>query len=203
LDNFVQRIIGVVLLSVLSASAMAEGEVRYVSDEIAIVLRDSPRAEGAARSVVTSGARVTVLAVDEASGYARVRTTDNREGWMLQRHLKAEPIARERVQRLEKELATAQAELKKVQDERAKLMQDFQRISGGEPLASREVIEEADKLRAQLKQKDLDVAAMREQYDLERASQKTLLLGGGLVGGGFVLALLLRLLWPKKRWGDF
>lgn len=199
-----QRIVGAFLLAFLAVPALAQGDVRYVSDEIALVLRESPRAEGAARGVVNSGARVTVLEVDAASGYARVRTADNREGWMLQRHLKAEPIARERLQRVEKELAAAQAELKKVQEDRARLMQDFQRISGGEPIASRELIEEAEQLRAQLKQKDQDVAKLREQYDLKRAAQRTLLLGGGLVAGGVVLALLLRLLWPsKRRWGDF
>jgi SH3 domain protein len=199
----VQRIAGTFLLAFWALAAQAQGEVRYVSDEIAIVLRDAPRAEGAARGIVTSGARVTLLEADEASGYARVRTSDNREGWLLQRHLKSEPIARERLQRVEKELAAVQAELKKTQDERAKLMEDFQRISGGEPIASRELIEEADRLRAQLKQKDQDVEQLRAQYDVKRASQRTLLLGGGLVAGGFVLALLLRLLWPKRRWGDF
>jgi SH3 domain protein len=199
----VQRIVATILLALWALSAQAQGDVRYVSDEIAIVLRDAPRAEGASRGIVTSGARVTLLEVDEGSGYARVRTTDNREGWILQRHLKNDPIARERLQRVEKELAAVQAELRKAQDERARLMEDFQRISGGEPIASRELIEEADRLRAQLKQKDQDVEKLRAQYDVKRASQRTLLLGGGLVAGGLVLALLLRLLWPKRRWGDF
>ena len=198
-----QRIIGVLLLAFFGASALAESDVRYVSDEITIVLRDTPRAEGGARGVVSSGNRVTVLGEDAASGYVRVRTADNREGWILQRHLKTEPIARERLQRAEKDLAAAQAELKKLQEEHAKLMQDFARISGGEPIASRELMDEVEKARAQLKQKDADVARLREQYDLERASQRTLLFGGALVAGGFLLALLLRLLWPKKRWGDF
>jgi hypothetical protein len=35
-----------------------------------------------------------------------------------------------------------------------------------------------------------------------RASQRTLLIGGGLVAAGVLLALLLRWLWPKRRWGD-
>jgi len=199
----VQRSVGAFVIAFLALPALAQSEVRYVSDEIAIVLRDAPRADGAGRGVVTSGARVTLLQVDEASGYARVRTGDDREGWLLQRHLKSEPIARERVQRLEKELAAAKDELKKVQDERAKLMADFQRISGGEPIASSELIAETEQLRAQLKARDADVEKLREQYDVKRASQRTLLLGGGLVAGGFVLALLLRLLWPKRRWGDF
>jgi SH3 domain protein len=189
-------------LLLVAAVAQAQDSVRYVSDEIAIVLRDAPRAEGGARGVVNSGARLTLLDATEQSGYVRVRTADGREGWILQRHLKKEPIARERAQRLEKELAAAQADLKKTRDDHARLLQDFSRISGGEPIASRELVEEAEQLRAQLKQKDLDVAALRKQYDAERASQQTLVIGGGLVAGGFLLALILRWLWPKKRWGD-
>lgn len=185
------------------ATPAAAQDTRYVSDEIAIVLRDTPRAEGAARGVVNTGTRVTVLSVDEGSGYARVRTGDGREGWMLQRHLKSEPAARERVQRAEKELAAAQAELKKVKDDHAKLLQDFARISGGEPIASRELVAETEALREQLKRKDAEVAAAEERFGQERARQRTLALGGGLVAAGFVLALLLRWLWPKKRWGDF
>jgi SH3 domain protein len=193
----------VLLLVFASAPLSAQDSLRYVSDEIAIVLRDAPRAEGASRGVVMSGARVSVLGAEEAGGYVRVRTADNREGWMLARYLKREPIARERVRRLEQELAAAQAELKKTQDEHAKLLQDFARITGGQPIASSEVMAEADALRAQLKQKELDVADARKGYDAERASQQTLLLGGLLVAGGFMLALLLRWLWPKRRWGDF
>jgi SH3 domain protein len=204
LDTVLRRVFGAFLLASWAFCAHAQGATRYVTDDITIVLRDTPRADGAARGVVNSGARVTVLSVDEGSGYARVRTADDREGWILQRHLKAEPVARERVQQLQKELAAAQAELKKVQDDRARLMQDFQRISGGEPIASREVIEEADRLREALADKDREVAAMREQYGARRASQRTLLFGGALVAGGALLALLVRLLWPvKKRWGDF
>jgi SH3 domain protein len=197
----VRRISGILLLAILSTLAQAQ-ETRYVSDEIAIVLRDSPRADGAARGVVTSGTRVTVLSPDAPSGYVRVRTADNREGWLLQRHLKSEPIARDRLQRVEKDLSAAQAELKKLKEDHAKMTQDFARISGGEPIASRELMAEAESLRAQLKQKDRDVDRLREQYDLSRAAQRTLLLGGGLVAAGFVLALLMRWLWPKKRWGD-
>jgi SH3 domain protein len=183
-------------------AALADDSQRYVSDEIAIVLRDAPRAEGGSRGVVTSGARVTVVGAEE-NGYVKVRTGDNREGWMLARFLKREPIARDKLQRVEKDLAATQAELKKVQGDHARLLEDFSRISGGQPIASKELMAEVDALRAQLKQKDQDVAAARAEYDAERASQQTLLSGGALVAGGMLLALLLRWLWPKKRWGDF
>lgn len=191
------------LFAALAAQAQAQGEARYVTDQIAIALREAPRADAASRGVVTTGTRVTVLESDEASGYVRVRTADQREGWMLQRHLDREPAARERLQRAEKERAAAQAELQALREENARLLQDFARISGGEPVASRELQQETAQLREQLAQKAREAEALRRQYDLKRATQQTLLIGGGLVVAGFALALLLRLLWPRRRWGDF
>lgn len=196
------RIASVFLLLVVAAAAHAQ-DARYVSDEIAIVLRESPRADGASRGIVTTGTRVALLESDEVSGYVRVRTPDSREGWMLKRYLKREPVARDKLQRVEKELAAAQAEARKLREENARLMDDFARISGGQPIASRELVQEAEQLRAQLARKDQEVAAIREEYGAERASQQTLLLGGALVAGGFLLALLLRWLWPRRRRGDF
>ena len=198
------RILGLLLLLPLATAAFAQSDARYVTDELQIVLRDTPRAEGAPRGVVSSGARLAVVDGEPVDGYVRVRTAENVEGWILERHLKKEPIARERAQRAEKDLAAAQAELKKLKEDHARLMADFQRISGGEPIASRELLQQADELKAQLERKDREVAAMRERYDLARASQRTLVLGGLLVAGGFLLALLLRWLWPRRRWGgDF
>ena len=193
---------GLLLGLVISAGARAQDQVRYVTDELAIALRDGPSGEAATRGVLTSGARVTLLERRESTGYARVRMADGKEAWILERYLTKEPIARVRVERAEKELAAAQAELKKLKDENARLMEDFQRISGGEPLASREVIAEVEKLREQLKANEQQLAAAKARYSVESGRQKTLALGGGLVVIGAVLALLVRLFWPKRRWGD-
>jgi SH3 domain protein len=190
------------LLLAASAAAFAQDKVRYVTDELAIVLRDSPSGDGASRGVITSGTRVQVLESQAASGYARVRAPDGREAWILERYLKAEPVARTRVERAEKDLASAQAELKKLKEDHARLLEDFARISGGEPVASRELMAETEKLREQLAQNEQQVAALKARYSAERARQNTLVLGGGLVVIGGLLTLLLRWLWPKRRWGD-
>jgi len=198
----VRRIAGLLLMVTASAGALAQDQVRYVTDELAITLRETPSGEGASRGVLTSGARVQVLETRPATGYARIRTADGREAWILERYLKAEPVARTRVERAEKDLAAAQAELKKLKDDHARLLEDFARISGGEPVASRELVAETEKLREQLKQNDQQVVALKARYSAESARQTTLLLGGGLVVLGGLLSLLLRWLWPKKRWGD-
>lgn len=197
-----RRIVFLVLLAALAAPASAQDAMRYVGDELVLVLRDVPRADGAARGTVVSGARVQVLE-GETAGYARVRTPDGREGWILARYLQREPIAREKLGRVEKDFSAAQAELKKLKDEHARLLQDFARLSGGEPVASRELVAETEALRAQLAQRGREVAEARAAYDAERARQRTLVIGGGLVAAGVLLSLLLRWLWPRKRWRDF
>lgn len=203
----------------LTLTAAAQQPVRYVSDELAIVLRADAGSEGASLGVLTSGARVEVLGGDTTNGYVRVRSADGREGWVLERYLKAEPIARDRLQRAEKQLAAAQedqaaarrelaevkAELKKVSEERAKLLQDFSRIAdsaGKPPALPAEVVQETEDLRARIEQLERERAGLLARVDGARQEQRTLLLGGALVAGGVLLALLLHWLWPKRRWGD-
>lgn len=191
-----------VLLFAANTAALAQEQVRYVTDELAIALRDGPSGDSPTRGVLTSGARVVLLESRAGSGYARVRTGDGREAWIQEKYLKADPIARTRVERAEKELAAAQAELKKLREDHAKLLEDFGRISGGEPVASREVVAEAEKLRGQLEENARQIAELRARASAAGGQQRTLLLGGALVLAGGLLALLLRWLWPRRRWGD-
>lgn len=190
------------ILLAANTAALAQEQVRYVTDELAIALRDGPSGDSANRGVLTSGARVVLLESRPGTGYARVRTGDGREAWIQEKYLKPDPIARTRVERAEKDLAAAQAELKKLKEDHAKLLADFGRISGGEPLASSEVVAEAEQLREQVKDTERQMAELRARASAAGGQQRTLLIGGALVLAGAVLALLLRWLWPRKRWGD-
>jgi SH3 domain protein len=191
-----------VVLFAANTVALAQEQVRYVTDELALVLRDGPTGDSPTRGVLTSGARVVLLESRSGTGYARVRTGDGREAWIQEKYLKAEPIARARAERAEKELAAAQSELQKLKADHAKLLADFGRISGGEPAASREVVAEADTLRQQLEDNERQMAELRARASAAGGQQRMLLIGGALVLAGAVLALLLRWLWPRKRWGD-
>lgn len=190
------------LLSAANTAVLAQEQVRYVTDELAIALREGPSGDSPTRGVLTSGARVELLESRPGTGYARVRIGDGREAWIQEKYLKPDPIARTRVERAEKELATAQAELKKLKEDHARLLADFGRISGGEPIASGELVAEVETLREQLAERDRQMAELRARSGTEGARQRTLLLGGALVLAGGVLALLLRWLWPRRRWGD-
>jgi SH3 domain protein len=197
------RCLAFLLLLAASAGAFAQEQVRYVTDELAIALRAGPAGEGPTRGVLTSGDRVVLLERRPDTGYARVRTGDGREAWIQEKYLVAEPIARARVERAGQELAAARAELAKLKEDHARLLEDFARISGGEPVAAREVVAEADSLRQQLKDRDEQIAALRARAAADGGRQRSLLIGGALVVAGGLLALLLRWLWPsKRRYGD-
>jgi SH3 domain protein len=191
------------MLLVVPALGQAQDSVRYISDELAVTLRQHKDPASQALGLLTSGARLELLESDEASGYARVRTTDGREGWVLERFLKRAPIARDRVQQLERQLAESQAALKQLQAAHAELSEQHAALSAGRPVAPQELVRENEALRLAMAESEREREGVLRRYDAERATQRTLLLGGALVGGGVLLALLLRWLWPRRRgWGD-
>lgn len=192
------------LLVLCSAAVVAQDAVRYVSDELAVTLRREPSGESLAAGVLMSGARVEVLESDPASGYAQVRTADGREGWILERYLKAQPIARDRLQRAERERVEAETALKQLQQEHARLREEHARATSGRPPAAPdELVRENATLRAAAEELQQENQRLRQQYDAERETQNTLVIGGILVGAGFLLALIVEWLRPRRRrWGE-
>ena len=197
------RNLALLFLLVVSLPSAAQGSVRYVSDELTVVLREGASAGSAARGSLNSGIRMELLESDASTGFARVRLTDGREGWVQERFLTTTPIARERVDRAEKQLTQTQSELKILREEHAKLLSDFTRITSGlPPTPPEELVKEVEtlRIRAQELQQQNDTLQARHESTGER--QRLLLIGGGLVVIGFLLALILRWLWPKRRWGE-
>ena len=90
-----------VLLSVLlgPSGAWAAGEdVRYVSDQLRIEVREGPGLDYPVRTTLLTGARFTV--VEESADWLRVRWEDG-EGWLRQQYTVDEPVAQLRVPELE------------------------------------------------------------------------------------------------------
>lgn len=96
-------------------------DVRYISDETVITLRESKSLDAPVAGLLQAGTRVELLEKDTASGFARVRTQPGREGWVLARYLVSEPGARERLAKVETELAKQRELSRKLKSENARL----------------------------------------------------------------------------------
>lgn len=104
-----------------AAAQDADTGVRYISDETAITLREDKGMNAPVSALLKSGTRVDLLQTDAASGYARVRAPQGREGWVLARYLSTEPVARERLVAVQSRLAEVQALAHKLEAENQRL----------------------------------------------------------------------------------
>lgn len=197
------RVILAVLLMLLPPVLVAQEAVRYVSDELVIVMRSRADASSTVIASLNTGTKLRLLGAAEDSGYVNVRLDDGRTGWVQKRYLDARPPARLRVDDLARQLASAEAELKTLRDEQAHLRKQLEQAGAGQPLSAPPAVAgELAALRTQvseLRQQNESLVATGSQA---RDRQRTLALGGGLVVVGFVLAWLIRWLWPKRRWGE-
>jgi SH3 domain protein len=86
----------VLLLMVGTGTAAAAGTVRYVDEEIAVLLRGSSEPHAQPLRLLHSGTRVELAEVDAITGYARVRVESSGEaGWLPYRYLTPTPPTRE------------------------------------------------------------------------------------------------------------
>lgn len=88
----------------------ANAEDAWISDQFEVMLRTGPSPTNAIERMLPSGTPLEVLERDDETGYARVRTANGTEGWVLSRYLMAELSAREQLERLTRQLTNANAE---------------------------------------------------------------------------------------------
>ena len=101
----VARLMGVALILV---AATAVGQTLYVSDQLVITVRTGPSTDNTIIGNLVSGDPIEMLETDSDSGYSRVRTVNDTEGWVLSRYLAERPIAQDRLVIADRDLAEAE-----------------------------------------------------------------------------------------------
>lgn len=209
----------------------AAAQTAYVSnqrdiDEFEITVRTGESTDHQILRMLSGGDQVEVLARSQDSGYAQIRLSDGRTGYVLSRFLSDRPSARQRLQRAQQELATLAAEKARV-DEQLETLRADQSQSSAITSDLTERNEALDAELAQIKATAADalnldasnkalrsrLAASEKSIDALRAENSKLRTGSAqswfLIGAGAVLVgallgfLLPRLRWRRKsRWGD-
>jgi len=207
-----------IFLLVLALPVLVQAaETRYVTDHLIITLRSGQGSQYQIIKTLPSGTPLEVLETTD-SGYSRVRTPDGAEGWVLTRYLSEEPIARDRLAKVQKQLERLQtrhrklrtqlAELRKqtaeLQAERDRLRSENAKLTS-ELKHLREVAAKPIELEAQnrtLKQQNVSLEkelqlVRQENQVLQNSSQRDwFIAGAGVLLGGILLGLIL----PRIRW---
>lgn len=199
----------------------AFAETVYVDDTLYAPIRSG---EGTQYRILHSGVRSgTPLELLERSesGYSRVRTPDGIEGWMVSRYLTETPIARERLEAANRQLAearetvtTLRSELEAVTQERDSLRSSESNLEARAGRLSQELQEiktvAADALNLNRRNEELsnENQKLRNELEVLTAEKERLeantdsdfmLLGAGLVLLGIILALIVPALKPTRK----
>lgn len=207
-----------IFLIVLALPVLVQAaETRYVTDHLIITLRSGQGSQYQIIKTLPSGTPLELLETTD-SGYSRVRTPDGAEGWVLSRYLSEEPIARDRLEKAQKQLERLQAgnrklrtqlaELRKqaaeLQAERDRLRSENARLTS-ELKHLREVAAKPIELEEQnrtLKQQNVSLEkelqlVRQENQALQNSTQRDwFIAGAGVLLGGLLLGLIL----PRIRW---
>jgi SH3 domain protein len=187
------------MLCALPLVALAQGGQQYISDEISVTIRQKPSNDAESLGTVKSGAKVTVLETLGSDSFARIRTSDGREGWITARFISGQPAAKDQLLALRQQLDQAHAQAQSLQHD---LDTAQQALAKAKPAL--EMAGENEKLRAAMAQREQQVTELEQQYDGEKARRQTLLLGAILVAAGIFVGLVLPWMGTrKKRYSDF
>ena len=217
----------IILTLLLACAGTSFAETRYVSDEFEITMRSGETSGHRILRMLPTGTPLQLLGSNPDSGYARVRTSDGKEGYVLTRQLVSEPVARDQLAALQQrlreleaapgelsarlaglqkehdELLRAHSELQKIKDEVENELTALQRTAANAVRIS----SERNELRSKVVAMTREVEDLKqEKRELENSSnQRWFLIGAGVISGGIVLGLILPRLRVRRRrdsWGS-
>ena len=202
-----------VLFLNVAPSPVAAQTQRYVSDQLEITLRSGPGTNFAIRKMLKSGTPLQVIE-ENGEGYTKVATPDGTSGWVLNRFLIDEPVAKDRLaenerrmQDMQKEnalvreqllgLEQLQANLARVQAENESLQTEIQRVKEVAS-DSLKISEENHALKQGLEEsREKQQTLIEENVRLgDESTQNWFLIGAGVI----ILGMLIGLTIPNVRW---
>lgn len=115
------------LLLCLWMSQAALAETAYVGDNLRVGIRSEPDTRTPPLAVISSGDKIEVL--ESTDKYSRVRTADNKEGWVRNIYLSSAPPAKLLIEVVRQDYKQAQQEILALQKELAGVNKENQDLS--------------------------------------------------------------------------
>lgn len=215
-----QRLLSLLILLCLASAGHAE--TAYIDDTLLVPLRAG---EGTSFRIVHKGLRsgtpLEVLERSQESGYSFVRTPSGLEGYLPSRYLSSSPIAREQLAKAKQTLENTKNENARLSAELGELQSKLKDLQSNYTNTSQNLEKNASELERiksisanalNLDRKNIELREsneqLRNQLELlqvenirlkDRSESNMMLMGGGLVLLGVILALLVPMLKPSKK----
>ncbi|MEO1595277.1 MAG: TIGR04211 family SH3 domain-containing protein [Pseudomonadota bacterium] len=225
LRRWVAGLLTVLAATAVAATASAQDETNYVTDQFEITMRRAPSAGNTAIvRVLPSGTPLVVLERNAGDGWSRVRlTTSDTEGYVLTRYLMSEPDARSQLASLRERVDTLRNQSgdqgKELDDLRQASAESARRIAALDQENQRLETELSDlqakasnvisidrentSLRKELTDTQIVLEALQQEND-ELSSRRVMhwfLIGAAVLLAGVIVGLVLPGLRRRKRGG--
>lgn len=180
--------------SPFAVSPLLAEPTQYITDKVYAPLRSEPGEKGKLlASGLESGTAVTVLDRNDQTGFARIRTASNIEGWIRTQYLSAEPTSAV-------QLEQANARIAQLETENAQMEQEL--VSIRQIAASQIDIHERNAQlvkQNQLLTSEKEVLLTDNERLQDRNNQTWFLYGGILVLFSSIISALLTRMGKKRR----
>ncbi len=209
----------IVALLLLAGVTTAYAKTLYVSDQLEINMRSGKGTGYKITKIIKSGTPLTIL--KEESGYARARTPQGLEGWVLSRFLIDTPVARTQLAKAQQDVAEMKAkydamssDLTTFKENNTHLSQSEQQLKNKTQLLNVELEKlrkiaarpmqleaENDQLRNELVKTEAEMRLVKQEFQTlqDNSEQEWFLTGAGVLFGGMILGLIFPKLRSSKR----
>ena len=200
-------------------------EYAYVSDILVVNFRTGQGNEFRIDKRLKSGTQVTVLEKSEDNRWSKVALSDGQEGWVLSQYLQNEPVAADRLAQSLTQIARLEKAVQQLQQKNTDLTKNYSTANQSAQTSAKS-LEDATAELNRIKSISANALSLDERYrellqkhqliQTERDSllaenenlkgdQKIsfMMYGAGLIIVGVILAMIIPLLKPKKRFSEW
>lgn len=205
-----------VIVALCCISTIAAAKSKYISDELIVTVRSGQGNHTQLLKTIKSGERIEILEETE-TGYSRIKTSDGTEGWIRTQFVSDEPIAAQKLAKLQEKFAATDAtnqslkkENKELHTDKAKLEESLAKLQTDMTSTQKELThlgkvaanplaldKENKELNDQYKKASNELEMLRNEYQVvkDRSRQNWFMAGAGVI----ILGMLIGLAIPKLR----
>ena len=187
------------LLFLIYLCTSANAATRYVSDDLFTYMHSGPGTKYKIIGSINSGERISTI--QTSAGFTQIKDSKGRSGWINSKYVSKQVGLKERLPKLETQLAKLNAQLSTAKDEANKDKSSLERNLESYKNQVNELQNINSKLNEELQKVQSENRMLNAKIDTQKDDllMKWFTYGGMVAGGGLLLGLILPSLIPSRK----